>query len=92
MLKSAIKLTTTKEDGVCTLLGIGVFVLFLSALWYGLSALGELTSKHEAFSVLMKGVFAPREAFTERGWKLRNRAIVVQIIAMTCALTWAYQC
>jgi hypothetical protein len=65
-----------------------VLICFAAAQWSMLSAFRELAPGARRSEVVARGIFAGEKHFTERGWRLRNRAVALQGIAAFFLVVW----
>lgn len=63
-----------------------------SAIVSMVAALRELAPHARLSEVLARGIFVSRDQFTELGWRRRNRAIVLQGVALLFLLAWGGAC
>jgi hypothetical protein len=71
------------------LIGAMLLLLEIGALACTLKALGETTERGSFVSTLFLGGMAGKERFTTMGWKWRNRAMLLQSLAVLTLIAFA---
>ena len=86
--------TYSRANGV-RFLSVIVLILSIaaigSAMWLGLLQLGHIANTPRALTkAVLLGPFAPREAFTDRGWRYHRWGVAAALVGLVLFTMWAF--